>query len=244
MVVARRARALRDEVGYHDLLADLRKPGCPACHGGHRAAWRYLDALLWEFVNDPEVRARLRASLGFCREHALMLLAVASNRSAGSGVGILYEDLLRHVREGLTSAFRSRTRSAGRRRRRSSERPVRGRCPACESANFVATNYARILATAPEDSPPIEGLRRPMRGICLPHLELGLRHARTEAQAARLVELYLRGEEELRADLTEFIRKQDYRFQSEGLTDAQATSWVRAVHRFVGEPLPRKPPER
>src|SRR5581483_11879733 len=62
MVLARRPRALHEEVGYHDLLADLRKPGCPACHGGHRAAWRFLDALLWEFVNDPDVRARLRSA--------------------------------------------------------------------------------------------------------------------------------------------------------------------------------------
>ena len=242
MTLARRARTLRDEVGYHDLLADLRKPGCPSCHGGHRAAWRYLDSLLWEFVNDPEIRARLRTSIGFCREHSLMLLAVASNQAAGSGVAILYEDLLRHVREELISAVRGGSRN-GRRRRSSPGRSNR-RCPACESADFVAINYARILAVAPEGSPPMEAIRRPSRGICLPHLELGLRHARSDAEARQLVELYLRAEEELRTDLTEFIRKQDYRFQSEGLTDAQASSWMRAVHRLVGESMPRKPPER
>src|SRR5581483_9139520 len=175
--------------------------------------------------------------------HSLMLLAVASHQSAGSGVAILFEDLLRHVREELSSVVRPRPRNGGRRRRVLPVRRPR-RCSACESADFVATNYARILATAPEDSPPIVGIRRPARGICLPHLELGLTHARTEAEAARLIELYLQSEAELRADLAEFVRKQDYRFQSEGLTEAQASSWVRAVHRLVGEPMPRKPPER
>jgi hypothetical protein len=72
-----------DEVGYHDLMADLKKAGCPVCHGAQRAAWKYLDGLLWEFVNDPGVRAGFRAARGFCREHSRMALVVASEQSAG-----------------------------------------------------------------------------------------------------------------------------------------------------------------
>jgi hypothetical protein len=60
VAVSKRLRELTDEVGYHDLMADLKKPGCPICHGAQRAAWKYLDGLLWEFVNDPGVRAGLR----------------------------------------------------------------------------------------------------------------------------------------------------------------------------------------
>jgi hypothetical protein len=46
------ARPRRSEVGYHDLLRDLESPGCPVCRGTGRAAWRYVSAVLWEFVND------------------------------------------------------------------------------------------------------------------------------------------------------------------------------------------------
>ena len=59
MLTLKRAKPQRREVGYHDLLDDLGRPGCPVCHGANRAGRRYIDGLLWEFVNDSDVRARL-----------------------------------------------------------------------------------------------------------------------------------------------------------------------------------------
>jgi hypothetical protein len=73
---------------------------------------------------------------------------------------------------------------------------------------------------------------------------MGLEQARSDAAAERLIDIYLRGEAALRADLREFIREQDYRFREEGLTAEQASSWVRAVHMLVGEPRPRREPTR
>jgi hypothetical protein len=149
--VTRQRRELKDEVGCHDLLADGRKAGCPACHGEHRAGWRYLDALLWEFVNDPGVRASLRASRGFCREHSEMALAVASEQAASLGMAILYEDLLGTAETSAADATRSRWRGGLR-----SKRNPRGMhpwlgCPACESAERTAQNYLRILPGANQD---------------------------------------------------------------------------------------------
>jgi len=60
----------------------------------------------------------------------------------------------------------------------------------------------------------------------------------------RFVEIFRRGSDEFRAELTEFSRKQDYRFQHEGLSEGQATFWRRAVCRLVGEPLPSPEPPR
>lgn len=240
----RHPRGLSDEVGYHDLVEDLRKPGCPACHGANRAVWRYLDSLLWEYVNDPGVRAKLRASRGFCREHALTALAVASHQAAASGVAILYEDFLRHVRDEVIAVGKGPRRGGARGRRAPGMPPATGRCPACKSADFVAANYLKILSEADADSVPGRAVREPGRGLCLPHLAKGLRVARSEEGVRRLVDVYLHGEADLRADLTEFIRKQDYRFRGEGFTDEQASSWARAVYRLVGEPSPRTPPAR
>jgi hypothetical protein len=117
-------------------------------------------------------------------------------------------------------------------------------CPACQSADRVADNYLRILAGHGPESPPAVDLRLPGRGLCFPHLATGLAEARSEQQAARLLEIFGQGTEELRRELREFIRKQDYRFRREGLTTAEASAWKRAVYRMVGEPLPRRWPER
>jgi hypothetical protein len=237
---------LMDEVGYHDLMADLKKPGCPACHGAQRAAWKYLDGLLWEFVNDPGVRAGLRAARGFCREHSRMALVVASEQAAAGAIAILYEDLLGTAEHAAAQAARSSWRGSPHRRRRGARDALAptAACPACHSADRVANNYLRILARHGPESPPGVDLRLPGRGLCFPHLATGLAAARSEQQVARLLEIFGQGTEELRRELREFIRKQDYRFRHEGLTTAEASAWKRAVYRMVGEPPPRRRPER
>ncbi len=235
----RRTVELRSRVGYHALLADLERPGCPACHAANHAAWRYLDALLWELANDPETRARLRADHGFCRIHATMALSVASEQGASLGMAIIYEDILRHIAEEVREAALPRRR----RQRRSLPHPPR-RCAACESADQAAANALAVLAAAEEGSEPWEAIRRPGRGLCLPHVSLGLRLHPGEEERARLAEAYLHGEAELRAALRELIRKHDYRFHGEGLTEEERASWIRAVYRVIGEPPPRKPPPR
>ena len=235
-----------DEVAYHDLMADLKKAGCPVCYGAHRAAWKYLDGLLWEFVNDPGVRAGFRAARGFCREHSRMALVVASEQSAAGGIAILYEDLLGTAEQAAAQAARPPWRGGPRGRRRGARAALNPSavCPACQSADRVADNYLRILARYGPESPPAVALRHPGRGLCFPHLAMGLLSARSEQQAERLLEIFGQGTDELRRELRELIRKKDYRFQHEGLTTGEASAWKRAVYRMVGEPPPRRRPER
>jgi hypothetical protein len=40
------------------------------------------------------------------------------------------------------------------------------------------------------------------------------------------------------------MRKHDYRYHDEGLTPAEASAPLRAVHRMVGEAPPAREPER
>jgi len=246
VALMRARRRPREEVGYRDLLADLGRPGCPVCHGSHRAAWRYLDALLWEFVNDPGVRAHLRGTHGFCREHAQMAVALAAGQGEGLGMAILYEDLLRNAQRaaGLAVEAGGRRRTWWRRRERGDVLAASTPCPACESAARVADNYLRILARAAPDSEPGGLVRQPGRGLCLPHLAAGLGRAGTLEERERLVHCFEHGATDLRAELREYLRKSDYRFRHEGFTPGEASAWRRAVHRLVGEPAPRKPPER
>jgi hypothetical protein len=233
-------RKLERMVGYHDLLADLYRPGCPMCHGANRSAWRYLDGLLWESVNDAGIRMGLRAAHGFCREHWMMALRVASAQSAGSGMAILTEDLLRHTLVDAEHHVASKSGSPRRRGSLTTEAP----CPACVGVHRTVSCYAQILATAEEGTAPFQALREPYRGICVPHLTIGLGYLRDPIERRRFVEIFRHGCEELGVELKEFSRKQDYRFRHEGLTDGEATSWRRAVYRLVGEPLPTREPPR
>lgn len=214
------------QVGYHRLVADLEEPGCPACRSADRAAWRYLDGLLWEHVNDPEIRRRLRRDRGFCREHAHVAIAVARQRGDGLGMAIVYEDVLRALETEL-AALRSR-----RRRRYASLLP--SRCGACDSAEQAAANALDVLATAAEGTVAWVGIRREGRGLCLPHLAFALERHPTEPEASRLIEAFVHGAGELRRELLGYIRKHDYRFVAQGFTDREASAWRRTVVRIVG----------
>lgn len=239
MTESRQARRAVDpltrEPGYLDALAGLEDPGCVACNAANRAARAYLEALLWESVNDPELRPRLRAAHGFCREHTGLVLRVARARAAGLGVAILYEDFLRTARAEAEAAVEAAAERASRRRRGRRDdplRPSRG-CSACASAAAAARNCLGVLAKAEPGSPIGDGARGPGRGICVPHLRDGLGEVEDEEGATRLLSLFTHVEESLGAELREFIRKHDYRFASEPRGGEQS-SWWRAPPWIVG----------
>src|SRR4051812_32471992 len=106
-------------LAYHELLEQLPATGCVVCRQSAAAVGRYLDSLCSEFVNDIDLRERIRASFGFCAPHAARLDEGASRLT----VAILYEDLLRRLDRELEASVRPPRR-----------RPLPAPCPACEAA--------------------------------------------------------------------------------------------------------------
>jgi len=70
-------------------------------------------------------------------------------------------------------------------------------------------------------------------GLCLPHLRRAFQLARDEATFETLVTLTRDRLTALRAELDEFIRKNDYRFRDEGF-GPEGDSWRRAIAQIVG----------
>ncbi|MER3461429.1 MAG: hypothetical protein C4303_10305 [candidate division GAL15 bacterium] len=58
--------------------------------------------------------------------------------------------------------------------------------------------------------------------------------ARSEEAVRDLAASYRQAVLQLEADLSELVRRHDYRFRHEGLTPEQATSWLRALQAFHG----------
>ena len=231
--------ALERMVGYHDLVADLQHLGCPICRGADRSAWRYLGGLLWESVTDPGVRMGLRASHGYCREHSLLLLRVASAEVGSLGLSILLEDLLHHV---LADAELETAQKAS--RRHTGPLQPEAPCGACVVVRRTEETHVSVLAAAEPGSLPYEGIRREGRGICVPHMRVGLALLADAEHRGRFLDAFRHGTNELTHELSEFGRKHDYRFHDEGMTHGEATSWQRGVYRLVGEPKPTREPPR
>ena len=79
----------------HKLIEACREQGCPVCRLEQQGVERYLDRQFYENVNSPAWRDSLRASFGFCHEHAW--LAVNQRLGDALGFSIIYRDLLNSV---------------------------------------------------------------------------------------------------------------------------------------------------
>ena len=222
--------------GYHDVLDDLERPGCPVCQTTRREAEHSLDTLLYESVSDPGMRERLRASHGFCTDHALLALQLAARTADGQAIGVLYSDLLDHIARDARRATTARARSPWRRRRSTSD-PLRptAPCPICESMQARADRYLLLLAQASADEEIGVAVRRADRGICAPHLVRGLELTTRREHADQLLELFLQAESQIREDVAEYLRKLDHRFADEPLGREQR-SWQRALLWVTGLP--------
>src|SRR5919106_2474428 len=79
----------------YQLLDACRERGCPVCRVEQKSVERYLDNQFYENVNSPKWRDRLRASLGFCHEHAW--LAVDKRLGDALGFAIIYHDIVNTI---------------------------------------------------------------------------------------------------------------------------------------------------
>lgn len=218
----------RDDLVLARVREALSLGGCPVCRLAHHAVHRFLDTFLYERVNDPGTREELRAAWGFCPQHAWMLPA---QRHPVLGVAITYLDLLRRLRSRLDT-FLCRRRGGLARALWSSLRPSAS-CPACRHLRRMEEVYAASVADHASDPE----LRRALSGpaaLCLPHLLLASSLARSEEAVRDLAASYRQAVLQLEADLSELVRRHDYRFRHEGLTPEQATSWLRALQAFHG----------
>src|SRR3972149_3703859 len=59
---------------YYDLMDQFPEPGCAVCHLALRDGWRYLDSLLYEYVNTGQINDAFRAGRGLCNTHMWQIL--------------------------------------------------------------------------------------------------------------------------------------------------------------------------
>lgn len=228
----------------YNLLEACRADGCPVCRLEQDSVVRYLDNQFYENVNSPKWRDRLRASLGFCREHAWL----GVNRRLGDALGysIIYHDLLnsilRHWQDDESPIAPPRGRTS---LRRQIPEPVRNMiervrtslsphkvCPVCEHRDQTTRTLLSVLAEelkTPEMATALQG----SEGLCLPHLRQTLDQVKSASEVEALLTIHLEKLENLRAELAEFIRKNDYQVIKEGF-GKEGDAWLRAIGMVVG----------
>lgn len=220
---------MKTDTLYLDLLDACAETGCPVCRLSLKSMRRYMDSIMYECVNDPGVRAELRAARGYCNVHAWWL---AEGHGHALGVAILQRDVV-NVVLGLLEAA-----PAGRHARQRAQdllkrlRPT-AECPACAHRGAMEDLALKTLLEHVGDEPLTEALTR-CGGVCLPHFARAVELAQANDALAHLVDLQRRTLSALRAELDELIRKHDYRYIDEGFGQ-EGDSWRRAIAMLCAE---------
>ncbi|GAB4522989.1 MAG: hypothetical protein OHK0046_36290 [Anaerolineae bacterium] len=211
---------------FFDLIDAFEQPGCAVCRLLRRDVARYLDALMYEYVNKVSTHKTFRAARGLCNVHSWQFSGSAL------GVAILFNAALDEV-QNITENQPSTNSGFGLRKNRLADalEPVQS-CPACDVMTRTEADYSSILADQITDE-RLQAAYRGSEGLCLPHFRLVLRA--NPAHAPRCVEIQQAIWAHLRADLEEFIRKSDFQHRDEHITEAEAESWRQAVAALAGE---------
>lgn len=196
---------------FYKLLEACLEPGCPVCRLEQESMERYLDNQFYENVNSPAWRDHLRLSLGFCREHAR--LGVEMRLGDALGYSIIYHDILNSLL-------------------RESDLTPRKRCPACEHLDEIRLNILSALVADLRTSEMSDALHE-SEGLCLPHLRQTLETIKDVSLRERLLTIQRAKFEGLRAELAEFIRKNDYQAIKEGF-GSEGNAWLRAIGMVAG----------
>ncbi len=201
---------------YTTFVDACQQPGCPLCRIEHDTVLKYISSIFYEQVTDYNLRDRLRDSLGFCREHAYF--AVDELPGNALGIAIIYQDLIKFAMHHLNDP-------------RTSTSPKR-RCPACEQRDLSMMRTISEVAKHIDDD-AMSGALRKSDGLCLFHMRHALKHTRLPNKRALLLSIEHEILNKLRLELSEYVRKNDYRFAKETF-GSERDSWRRAVGIVAG----------
>lgn len=175
---------------------------CVLCFLERRQVTRYLTGVAADGVNNVPLRRKLAARGGYCAPHSAEFAALASPLSAA----VLLEAF---VKERLERAA-------------SGKRPVRLRCEACEVGVKARDGFIKTVERNRNSLEVRTSLLQ--SNLCLDHVERLCRFLPSDVRGA-----FTAQHDGLLHDLEEVIRKHDYRFQGEGVTDAEKASVKKAL---------------
>jgi hypothetical protein len=217
---------------YYDLIEWFANSGCAVCNLLLRDGERFLDSLLYEYVTETETNQAIRAGRGFCNAHSWQL---TQYRGGVLGIAILYEAALDEVititqqaSQGSSGLSRLLNKNGVSSLSRALE-PT-GPCLACEVLAQSERDYTQAIGRYIDEA-DMDKAYRQSDGLCLPHFRMALRET---PHQERLIAIQMTHWGKLRAELQEFMRKNDFNYAAEAM-GVEGDSWLRAIARLSGE---------
>lgn len=208
---------------YFSLLEALDK-GCPICVLTAKAVRKFMDDFLYQGVNDFGLREEIREGWGFCKLHGWQL----SHFGDGFGQAIIYEDLIKRILDEVAKITQFR---------KFKNMPEilkpQDKCIFCKVKENAGKRYLSAFWSCFSQA-EFKAKFRNSFGLCLSHILDVVKIGKDLSQIQELIEIEKIKLQTLIQDLKGFIRKYDYRFESEEFQE-EKDAWLRALRKLVGE---------
>jgi hypothetical protein len=211
----------------YELRMAFHQPGCPFCTLVLKNGSRYIETVFSESMLDPGVRQKLVDSLGFCHEHTWRSIDLKLSDALGNA--ILFHDL---VKETL-KMVEENEKLPGNQLSKVLEQQVM--CPACRIEELTLERIIGSMKKGLCNQDFIAEFKK-SSGLCIPHLKRFLPGLDKDQQEIVLNQ-QLTCMEILQRELSEFIRKSDYRFRDE-IIGKEGDSYKRAADLLKGKRRP------
>ena len=206
--------------------------GCPICHYGRLAGRKYLDSVMYESVNDYGLRQQLTKTMGFCTFHSQEMLTFPGSKL---GAAIIEQAMLKEALRRMKTASPERNSFFSRSGKTSlaDRAPDQSTCPACKHERAAELRAIEELLSQWDDA--WAGLLENTGGLCFNHLMQMIKLA-PKSTGQSLKTMHKRLWLNLDSQLDEFIRKQDYRFRHEEISEEEGVASRRTIAILTGEP--------
>jgi len=232
-----------------------KEENCFLCHLEGRLEQRFIETYLGELVMDPKARERIVESRGFCNYHSYKMFVSASDPASEDGLGMalilksVTEQLLEDVKDHKNIKFLGTKtwklnlkRSAGSIHNIRLSKPVSNvvECPACDHVSKMMRLYIEGFLSEIIQDEEIWKLYDKSKGMCMPHyiitlcVATSISNGEFEQVIKKLIEKQIQTLESLQKDLSEYIKKQDYRFSSREKAEVEE-SIGRGLKQLVGK---------
>jgi len=236
---------------YYAIIDACAQPGCPVCRVLQVETDRFLYALLFEFVTEPEAHHTIRASRGLCRVHSWQL---RRQRMSSVSIAVLYEAVIDEALNIIGSSDQPAARPATRSRMQrllggsptgsalaDQLQPQTG-CMCCEAMATSEDGYLRTLAESVTEPRVLEAYRD-SDGLCLPHLRQTLAVTRDDQALHTILSTQRAIWSRLKEELALFRARVDAE-GGHGQMGAEGSSWLRAVEAVAGGDIVGGPPTK
>jgi hypothetical protein len=236
-------------LAYHELNDMFAEPGCAICNLLRRSIDHSIETFLYEFTLDLDVNKAFREGRGLCNEHGNQLLA---HKGSSLSIAILYQaivsDLLKTIEQ---SSGGTGSQPILARLLKTDANPLAAQlgpsrsCMACDLLVEAEERYVSAFGEYIGDE-ALRGKYERSEGLCLSHFRRVLSQMHNPAHFQSLVAVQKAIWVRLKAELDEFIAKNDY--QRTDPMGVEGDSWSRAARRIAGEKgvfgLDRRNPDR